>query len=326
MLINCAAYRQGRKLADISVEEISDYLAMPETFVWVALVEPTAEELLQMQEEFDLHPLALDDAAKGHQRSKVEEYGDSVFAVLHTVELNGDEEEELHLGEVDIFVGSNYLLSVRHRTRYGFADVRARCEREQELFKLGSGFVFYALMDAVVDRYFPILDSLEDELNRIEDNIFSHKQEDLRKNIEALYMLKQKLKTLKHAVFPLMEAISKLHGGRVPNVCQGAQEYYRDVHDHLARINLSIDNIRDMLSTAIQVNLSLITVGESEVNKKLASWAAIIAVPTLIAGIYGMNFKSMPELEWIWGYPLVLLTMIIADIYLYFHFKRTKWL
>ncbi len=321
MLINCAAYREGQKLADITSMQISDYLQQPNTFVWVALVEPSNLELDQMHREFGLHELAVEDARQGHQRAKVEEYGNSIFTVLHTVEM---EDGNLHIGEIAIFVGPNYLLSVRHRTHGGFADVRARCEREPHLLKSGSGFVFYVLMDTVVDRYFPVLEALEEELNQIESDIFSHNNP--RANIESLYVLKQKLNTLKHAVFPLMEATNKLHGGRVIELCADKQEYFRDIYDHLSRINQSIDSIRDMIATAIQVNLSLIALSESEVNKKLASWAAIIAVPTMIAGIYGMNFHHMPELEWRWSYPLVLGVMVAVDVYLYWRFKKTRWL
>jgi len=296
-------------------------LKQSNTFVWVALANPTPEELALMQKEFDLHELAVEDARKGHQRAKVEEYGDSVFAVLQTIEIEAD---TLHVGEVDIFVGPNYVLSVRSQTQQGFADVRARCEREPHLLKFGSGFVFYVLMDTVVDRYFPILDELEESLDTIEANMFMRNNP--RKNIEALYVLKQKLNVLKHASLPLMEAAGKLYGGRVPTVCNNTQEYFRDIYDHLYRINQSIDSTRDMLGTAIQVNLSLITLSEGEVTKKLAAWAAIIAVPTMIAGIYGMNFHFMPELEWRWSYPVVLAAMAIIDTYLYWQFKKSHWL
>jgi len=321
MLINCTAYREGHKLANISAEQISDYLKQPDTFVWVALVDPSPEELNQMKLEFGLHELAVEDAQHGHQRPKIEEYGDSIFAVLQTVEL---EKDEMNLGEVDVFVGPNYVLSVRNRTHQGFTDVRTRCEREPHLLKFGSGFVFYVLMDTVVDRYFPILDELEEALIAIEANMFS--RDNPRRNIEALYALKQKLNTLKHAVFPLMEAASKLYGGRVPRVCTNTQEYFRDIYDHLYRINQSIDSIRDMLGTAIQVNLSLIALNESAVTKKLAAWGAIIAVPTMIAGIYGMNFQYMPELAWKWSYPVTLIVMGIFDTYLYWRFKKARWL
>jgi magnesium transporter len=325
MLVNCVAYQNGRKLGDIRVEDISEYVTRPECFVWVALSDPTPEEIAQMAEEFGLHPLAVEDARKGHQRPKIEEYDTSLFAVLQTVEPESAEPDApLVGGEVDIFVGDNYILSVRHRTQKGFASVRARCEREPELLRHGSGFVFYALLDTVVDRYFPILDAIESELEKTEDQIFVRNA--ARSNIESLYALKQKLMALKHAVDPLMEATGKLYGGRVPHICSGMGEYFRDVYDHLHRIHSTIEGIRDMLSTAIQVNLGMISLSENEVTKKLAAWAAIIAVPTMLAGIYGMNFKNMPELEWTYGYPVSIAAMVVADIWLYIRFKKARWL
>jgi magnesium transporter len=321
MLINCAAYQEGRKVADIQPKEIHEYVRRPECFVWVALYEPTSEELETMQREFGLHELAVEDARKGHQRPKIEEYGDSLFVVLHTVELAGD---ELKVGEVDIFVGPNYVLSVRSRTERGFADVRARSEREPELLRHGSAYVLYAMMDTVVDRYFPVLDALEAEYEEVEKRIFS--AESNRGIIESLYDLKQKLMTLKHATGPLQEATSKLYGGRVPQLCAGLQEYFRDVYDHLARVNQSIDIIREMVTTAMSVNLSLLTIQDNDVTKRLAAYAALVAVPTMIAGIYGMNFRYMPELEWVLGYPLTMAVMLGIDGYLFYRFRKAHWL
>ena len=321
MLVNCVAYQEGRKLANISKEEISDYLKRPQCFVWVALKAPTPEELEEMRAEFELHELAVEDARNGHQRPKIEEYGDSLFAVLQTIEPEG---RDLKVGEVDIFVGSNYILSVRMRSELGFTDVRDRSEREPQLLRHGAAYVFYALIDKVVDRYFPVLDQLESELEAIEEQIFVKNQ--VRSNIEALYELKRKLMTLKHAVDPLMEAVGKLYGGRVPQICTGMGEYFRDVYDHLQRLHATIEGIREMLGTAIQVNLGMISLNETEVTKKLAGWAAIIAVPTMIAGIYGMNFKHMPELDWPWGYPASVVVMVLIDIWLYIRFRKAKWL
>ena len=321
MLVNCVAYQEGTKLSDIPKEDISEYVKRPDCFVWVGLKDPTPDELEEMREEFGLHELAVEDARHGHQRPKIEEYGNSLFAVLQTVEIK---EAELHVGEVDIFVGPNYILSVRLHTERGFADVRARCEREPHLLKHGAAYVFYALMDTVVDRYFPILDVLETELEKIEEQIFMRNT--ARSNIEALYALKRSLMILKHAVDPLMEAVSKLYGGRVPQICSGMGEYFRDVFDHLQRLHATIEGIRDMQTTAIQVNLGMISLNETEVTKKLAGWAAIIGMPTMIAGIYGMNFKHMPELEWVWGYPVSVAFMVAVDVWLYFQFKKIKWL
>ena len=321
MLVNCVAYQEGTKLSDIPKEAISDYVKRPDCFVWVALKDPTQAELEEMRDEFGLHELAVEDARHGHQRPKIEEYGNSLFAVLQTIEIK---EEELQVGEVDIFVGPNYILSVRLHSERGFSEVRARCEREPHLLKHGAAYVFYALMDAVVDRYFPILDALESELEQIEEQIFLRNT--ARSNIEALYALKRRLMTLKHAVDPLMEAVSKLYGGRVPQICSGMGEYFRDVFDHLQRLHATIEGIRDMQTTAIQVNLGMISLNETEVTKKLAGWAAIIGMPTMIAGIYGMNFKHMPELEWVWGYPVSVAFMVAVDVWLYLQFKKTKWL
>ena len=325
MLISCVAYQNGRKLADIPIEDISEYVSRPDCFVWVALFEPTNAELDEMAEEFNLHELAVEDARHGHQRPKIEEYGDSLFAVIHTVEnsANTATPDELHLGEVDVFVGVNYVLSVRHRTQTGFGAVRARAEREPDLLRHGAGFVLYAVMDNVVDRYFPVLDKLESSLEAAEEHLFEGAS--TRAKLEDLYALKRKLMTLKHAVAPLMEAVGKLYGGRVPQLCVGTQEYFRDVYDHLTRINGAIESMREMLTTAIQVNLALISLSESEVTKRLAAWGALITVPTLIAGIYGMNFELMPELKWVWGYPLALGMMIVIDGLLYLQFKRVKW-
>ena len=321
MLVNCVAYEHGSRLADLSVEEISDYLERPNCFVWVALRDATPEELDKMQEEFNLHELAVEDARHGHQRPKIEEYGDSVFAVMHLLDLvNG----EFTQGEVNVFVGRNYVLSVRNRSQQHFLGVRERCEREPHMLTQGAGFVFYALMDAVVDRYFPIMDKLESELEDIEGRIFTKGA--ARSNIERLYELKRKIMVLKHAVAPLMEAAGKLSSGRVPPACANSRDYFRDVYDHLARINASLDNIRDTIGTAIQVNLSMVTIEESEVNKRLAAWAGIFAVATAFAGIWGMNFEVMPELQWAYGYPMALSAIGVACVVLYFRFRRVGWL
>ena len=321
MLINCVAYQDGKKLADIPVEDISEYVSHPDCFVWVALREAEPRELEQMQQEFNLHELAVEDARHGHQRPKIEEYDDSLFAVIHTVELV---DGELNIGELDVFVGENYVLSARNRSLQGFLGVRARCEHEPHLLKLGAAFVLYALMDAVVDRYFPVVDALESELELIEEQIFSKGSE--RANIERLYQLKRKVMVLRHLVTPLMDAVSKLYGGRVPALCVDTQLYFRDVYDHLYRINTSIDTIRDTISTAIQVNLSMVAIDESEVNKRLAAWAAIFAIATAFAGIWGMNFKEMPELQWKYGYPAAIGIMVSICVYLYYRFKKSGWL
>jgi magnesium transporter len=321
MLINCVAYEKGKRVADITVDDISDYLKRPDGFVWVAIKDPEAQELEVLQREFNLPELAVEDARHGHQRPKIDEYEDSLFVVLQPIEREG---EELRTGEVAIFVGDRYVLTVRRDTREGFAGVRRRTEQEPDLLMHGPAYVLYALMDTVVDRYFPIADMLNEEIEQIEERIFAGHT--TRAQIEALYQLKRQLTTVKHATGPLLEVTSKLHGGRVPPKCAGLHDYFRDVHDHLVRLNQSIDTLRDMVTTATAVNLSLMQVQENEVTKRLAAWAALIAVPTAVAGIYGMNFHSMPELEWKFGYPLVMALIIGIDWYLVYRFKKAKWL
>jgi len=321
MLVNCVAYQQGQKLADIAIADISDWLAKPDCFIWVALRDASPAELAQMQEEFDLHPLAVEDASRGHQRPKIEEYGDIVFVVMHLLEMQQD---AVNVGEVAVFVGPNFVLSVRNGSQQNFLGVRERCEREPELLKQGAAFVAYALMDVVVDRYFPLVEAIEADLEEVEDQIFERGS--ARWNIERLYALKHRSSTVRHAVVPLLEVLGKLHGGRVPAVCQASQAYFRDVHDHLARINSAIDAVRDTIATAIQVNLSLVTIEESEVTKRLAAWAAIFAVSTALAGIWGMNFEVMPELKWTYGYPMALGIIGLTAAFLYWRFRKRGWL
>lgn len=321
MLINCVAYQNGVKLADSSIEDISEYLKQPDCFVWVALRDASDAELDTMQEEFGLHDLAVEDAKHGHQRPKIEEYGDSLFVVMHMVEIA---HPELALGEISIFAGHNFILSVRNRSSHGFLGVRERCEREPELLRLGSGFVLYALMDAVVDLYFPVINDLESQLEAIEEHLFDKGA--ALNNIGQLYELKRKVAVLKHAVTPLMEATGKLYGGRVPAVCTTTQNYFRDVLDHLTRINSTIDAMRDTISTAILVCQSTVSIEQNEVNKRLAAWAGIFAVATAFAGIWGMNFQHMPELKLEYGYPLALLVIAATCGFLYYRFKRSGWL
>jgi magnesium transporter len=322
MLVNCVAYQDGKKLADIGIDEISDYIVRPDCFVWVALRDASDDELMQMQREFGLHDLAIEDARHGHQRPKVEEYGDIVYAVLHMIEFGAT--DELRVGELNIFAGTNFVLSIRNRSQQGFLGVRERAEREPHLLRHGTGFVFYALMDAVVDRYFPVIDALETELEAIEAQIFERGT--ARANIEHLYALKQRILTVKHAVAPLLEATGKLTMGRVPSVCQSTREYFRDVYDHLVRINTTLDTLREAIGTGIQVNLSLVAIEESETTKRLAAWAGIFAVATALVGVWGMNFEHMPELKWKWGYAFALTTIVTACSLLYWRFKRAGWL
>lgn len=322
MLVNCVVYQQGTKLKDIAVEDISDYVAQPDCFVWVALRDASAEELSQMQEEFGLHDLAVEDARNGNQRPKIEDYDGSLFTVMPLLE---HEEDGYHMGALNIFVGANYVLSVRNSSPHAFLGVRTRCESEPELLKSGPGFVLYALMDAVVDRYFPLVEHLENDLEILEEQVFADKANP-RENIERLYAIKRRTVILKHVVAPMMDAMGRLHGARVPKVCSSSQDYFRDVHDHLIRINTSLEALRENISTATQVNLSLVAIEHGEVNKRLAAWAGIFAMATAFVGVWGMNFKYMPELDMPWGYPAALALISGICGFLYFRFKRAGWL
>jgi magnesium transporter len=321
-LVRCVAYRDGAKLADIGAHEISRYRREPGTFIWVALRHADEGVLAELQQQFGLHSLAVEDACHGHQRPKIEEFGDSLFVVLMLLERH---EDELRTGEVAIFVGHDYVVSVRTGVEQGFQAVRTRCEGEPTLLRNGPAYVLYALMDAVVDRYFPVLDALEGELEQVEERIFAANGS-ARDNIEALYSLKQQLMSVKHAVTPMLEASSNLAGARVPALVAAMRDYYRDIYDHLQRLNLTVETTRETITTAISVNLSMITLQESETMKRLAAYAALIAVPTLVAGVYGMNFDHMPELHWRWGYEAIMAGMIALDSYLFWRFRRARWL
>lgn len=323
MLINSVVYDDGRVVAEPGLEGLSEALAELPGFVWVALRDPTDEELNLLERELELPPLAVEDARKGHQRPKLEEYGDMLFAAMHLLEAG--EDGSLEVGEVHVFVGTRFIVSVRHRSAQGFLGVRGRAEREPHLLQQGPGFVFYALMDAVVDRYFPLIDAIEAELEGLEETMFQPGL-DRQAVVQRLFGLKQRLATLRHAVTPLLEVTSKLHGGRVPVVCKAMQDYFRDVYDHLLRIQASIDAARETIIAATQVNLTLVTLDESLVTKRLAAWAAIFAASTALAGIWGMNFETMPELKWAFGYPMALCVIVLVSGALYWRFKRLKWL
>ncbi|RTL39624.1 MAG: magnesium and cobalt transport protein CorA [Burkholderiales bacterium] len=323
MLINCVVYAEGRVVAEPELAGLSQALDAHPGFVWVALRDPTDAELDLLQQQLDLPPLAVEDARKGQQRPKLEEYGDMLFAAMHLLELGP--EAEVQVGEVHVFVGLRFVVSVRHRSRQGFLGVRERAEREPELLRLGPGYVFYALLDAVVDRYFPLMDLVDAELERVEETMFLPGQ-DRQAVVQSLFAQKQRLATLRHAVAPLLAVATKLHGGRVPGLCKSLQDYFRDVDDHLVRIQAGIDAARETILAATQVNLTLVNIDESLVTKRLAAWAAIFAASTALAGIWGMNFEKMPELKWEWGYPLALSTIALVCCGLYWRFKRLRWL
>ncbi len=321
-VVNCAAYAGGRRVTDVEIEDISEVLKQPDRFIWIGLHEPKEALLRQVQQEFGLHDLAIEDALSAHQRPKLERYGDSLFVVLRTAYMN-HEPGEIEFGETHLFVGSNYVISVRHGSSLSYAAVRSRCETTPQLLSKGSGFVLYALMDFIVDQYFPIVDVLEDELEALEADIFGDALS--RDTTQRIYRLKRRLLEVKRAVSPLVDVCNRLMRFDLALIPEDTRPYFRDVYDHVIRINEMVDIQRELLTTALEANLSLIAVAQNDVMKRLAGWAAIIAVPTMIAGVYGMNFEFMPELRWPLGYPLAWGMMLGACGLLYVYFKRSGW-
>ena len=306
-VINCVAYEQGTRVSDVEVQTIHEVLQNQDRFVWIGMYEPGEELLREVQREFDLHDLAVEDAHNAHQRPKFEVYDDSLFVVLRTAQMSGAP-PHIQFGETHVFVGKNYVVSVRHGS----------------LLSQGPGFVLYALMDFIVDQYFPIVEALEDELEGLEDEIFRDNVS--RDTTTRIYQLKRELLAVKRAVSPLVEVCNRLTRFDVDLIPEDTRPYFRDVYDHVIRINDMIDNTRELLTTALEANLSLITISQNEDTKRLAGWAAIITTPTLIATIYGMNFTAMPELSWRYGYPAVLCLMVAASTGLYIGFRRSGWL
>jgi len=321
MLVNSVAYTMGKKVAELEIGEIARYLEKPDTFIWVGLADPSLEELAALKDALGLHELAVEDMGRGAQRPKIEEYGNRVFLVLQTLEMD---QERLVSGETHIYAGERFLLSVRRRSSVGYAAVRARCEEEPELLRHGTGFVAYALMDFIVDHYFPIVARLEDELNEAEERMFHRAA--MRHTPQLLYRVKRRLMRVRRALLPLLEVDSRLQGSRNPLLNDATRPYFRDVFDHVRRLCDNLESMREMLTTAMQVNLAMIAAAEGDVTKRLAAWGAIIAVPTMVGGVYGMNFKHMPELDWVYGYPLAMGLTLAACAFLYYRFKKAGWL
>ena len=322
-VIACAAYAGGRRVGDVLIPDISEALKEPDRFVWIGLHEPDTELLREIQQEFGLHDLAVEDALAAHQRPKLERYGDSLFVVLRTARL-APGPDGVELGETHIFVGPRYVVTVRHGASAPLAEVRARCEATPALLAKGPGFVLYALMDFVVDQFFPFVDALEARLEALEAAIFHERFS--AETTERIYRLKRDLLEVKRAVSPLVDVCTRLMRPDVLLIPEDTRVYFRDVYDHAIRLTEMVDMLRELLTTALEANLSLVSVAQNEAMKRLAGWAAIIAVPTMVAGVYGMNFKFMPELDWPFGYPLAVGVMLGACAYLYYRFKRSGWL
>jgi magnesium transporter len=322
MVVNCVAYdRDGRRLPEITLDEISDVLEQPDTFVWVGLHEPDEALLCKLQEEFNLHDLAVEDAHHAHQRPKIEAYGDSLFIVVQTAQ---EVDCQIVFGETHVFLGHRYLVTVRHGASLSYATARARCEREPELLAMGPSYGLYAVFDFIVDQFMPMAQEFRDELTKLESEIFE--QEFRRSTVQRLYELKKELVTLRLAIAPMQDILNQLmrfHGGLVRDE---VRVYFRDVYDHVVRVKEAADTVSEMLSAAMSVNLAMVSVGQNEVVKRLAGWAALLAVPTLVASWYGMNFVHMPELAGAHSYWVLIGSVVVLVGVVYALLKRARWL
>jgi len=323
MVVGCAAYEGGRKIADLDIDRLDEFEigTGKGRFVWIGLHEPSEELLQTVQKRFGLHELAVEDAHNAHQRPKLEIYAESLFMVLQTAQRVG---HSTQFGETHVFAGRGYVITVRHGPSSSYKEVRQRCEATPRMLKKGEDFVVYAIMDFIVDNYIPVVDCMETEIDELEEEVF--KQAFQRDTVERIYELKRDLLELRRKVAPVVDIANRLMRFDLPVIDKDTHPYFRDVLDHAIRVNDSVDYLRELLNSALEVNLLLASVDQSEITKKLASWAAILAVPTAVAGIYGMNFQFMPELHWAFGYPLILLLILGLCGFLYWRFKKARWL
>ena len=322
MLVNCIAYgKDGRKLGDVALDDISNVLQYADQFIWVGLHEPDEALLGKLQEEFGLHDLAIEDAHCAHQRPKIEIYDDVLFVVLHTAQVvNG----KIEFGETHIFLGKNFLLTVRHGASLSYAAPRKACEQTPELMALGPSYALYSVLDFIVDNFLPIVSSFKEELHELEKEIFEDTFK--REVIERLYLLKRELVTLRLAVSPMQDILNQLSRFHGKQIDDEVRPYLRDVYDHATRISDATNTMGELLTAAMNVNLAMVSVAQNEVVKRLAGWAGLLAVPTLFASWYGMNFHNMPELSTDYGYYVMIGVTVAACIGLYVALKRAKWL
>ncbi len=321
MVMRCVAYQKGVGIGDVTIEDISEVLLEDDTFVWLGLREANATILRQIQQEFGLHDLAIEDACAAHQRPKIEEYGDSVFMVLHTAQLA---ENDVEFGETHIFMGPRFLVTVRHGASHSLSRVRERCQAMPQQLAKGPGFALYSIMDFIVDNYMPVIAGLQARFDVLEAAIFQYRPS--RQTMEDLYELKRELLLLEGAINPVIDICNELmrfHNGLIH---KDVRVYFRDISDHIKRVDQAIHGMREMLIAAMQVHLTFETVRQNEVVKRLAGWGAILAIPTMVFSLYGMNFKYMPELDWEYSYPLVVGSVAVCSLALYWRLKRAGWL
>ena len=323
MIVECAVYEEGRRQpGSVELEDACRAGQEPGVFVWIDLYEPPADEFDAVQREFSLHPLAVEDALEAHERPKIEHYGDTTFLVLKTVDYD-DAAEAVRIGETMIFVGESFIITVRHGAATDLAPVREGLERDPESIGRGTLAVLHAIVDQEVDDYDPVVAGLENDVNEVEQRLFGDNGEDPTTRI---YKLGREVLNFSRAVSPLLEPVAQLASGKTPGMDEELTARFRDVSDHLARVHAQVEGFRELLSSLLQANLAQVTVRQNNDMRRISAWVAIVAVPTAIAGIYGMNFEHMPELEWELGYPAVVSVIVVICSVLYWRFKRAGWL
>jgi magnesium transporter len=322
-IVDLAVYKDGQRKEDVSLEHAFEACHQPGALVWIGLHEPTPDEFDSVRREFELHELAVEDAMNGHQRPKLEVYGDAqLFLVLKTARYF--EPDILEFGEIHIFVGEGYVVTVRHGEATPLHDVRLQLEKHPEILRHGAGAVLHAILDKVVDDYTPVMTNIDVDITELEAEAFG--DEVPTGLTERIYRLKRQVINLHRAIAPLSEPLGRLSDGRYPLIHEDMRPYFRDVYDHLLRAVQQADQFRELLTSILEANLTQVSVRQNEEMRKISAWAAILAVPTLIAGIYGMNFRNMPELHWHYGYPLALLLMVGISAGLYRFFRHINWL
>jgi magnesium transporter len=323
MIVDCAVYEGGqRRAGELSLHSASEACRQSGAFVWLGLLEPTPDELDSVRREFNLHELAVEDALHAHQRPKLEVYDDTLFVVLKPARYV-DSEEVVETGEIHLFVSEAFVVAVRHGEASSLKEARKRLENRSDLLAAGTGGVLYAIVDKVVDDYEPVVEGLANDIQQIEQQVFSTERAN---PAERIYKMDREVLEFSRAVMPLTPAIDRLARGHFALIDDGLHEYFRDVHDHLLREGQRIDGFRDLLGSALQANLTQVSVRQNEDMRRITAWVAILAVPTMVAGIYGMNFKHMPELRWTYGYPAVLVVILTICVLLYRRFRRDGWL
>jgi len=323
VIVDSAVYEAGRRRdGDLPVHEAMEACREPDCFTWIGLFEPTEDEFESIRSEFDLHPLAVEDAIHAHERPKLEVYGETVFIVLKTARYV-DPTEVIQLGEILVFLGHDFIITVRHGEASELGGVRHQLEDQPELLQHGPGAVLHAIVDRVVDDYGPAIAGLGEDIDQVEDQVFS----EARGNVaERIYKLKREVLQFAHAVGPLVDPVDRLARGKYGVIHPQVRTYFRDVNDHLLRAHDQLESFRDLLTSVLQANLTQVGVRQNEDMRKISAWVAIAVVPTAIAGIYGMNFEHMPELDWTFGYPGALLLMLSICSILFWRFKRAGWL